>query len=321
MGKFFFLTFLVAFVFGMFVTLRSNVLFAQKATNIISPLPSYLIDSKLVKQLGFWQPKERNVMSSSIIKPKVSAKAVLLYDITTDTVLYEKDSKERLPVASLVKIATAIVALESKDPTAKVRVSANAASVGENSMGLTTGETYTLEELLYGLILNSGNDAAMAIAEAVSGNSKAFVDEMNRKAKILELSDTLFANPSGLEEGNGTVGEYSSARDLVILTKYALTLPPFAKIAETYEYHIPFTTSHKGVDLYNQTNLLTTYHGVKGVKTGYTPGAGLCLVTYAENGGHKIIGVILNSQQRREEMRELLDYSFTVLGVHIPGRN
>lgn len=320
MIKFFIVTLLLAFVFGFFITVRRNVLFAEKSTVIVSPLPRYLSDSNLVKQLSFWQPKEKNVRASSIIKPQVSAKAVLLYDTTTDTVLYEKNSKDRMPIASLVKIATAVVALETKEPVAKMRVSANAASVGENSMGATAGEAYTLEELLYGLVLHSGNDAAMTIAEGVSGTSNNFVLDMNRKAKILGLSDTFFVNPSGLEEEEGLAGEYSSAHDLVMLTKYALTLPLFAKVVQTFEYHIPAATEHKQLDLYNQTNLLTTYPGVKGVKTGFTPSSGLCLVTYAENGGHKIIGVILNSQQRREEMKELLDYSFSVLGVHVPGR-
>jgi serine-type D-Ala-D-Ala carboxypeptidase (penicillin-binding protein 5/6) len=94
----------------------------------------------------------------------------------------------------------------------------------------------------------------------------------------------------------------------------------FARVAATVEHVLPNTTDHKYIYLYNQTNLLTSYPGVKGVKTGFTPGAGLCLITYVENGGHKIIGVILNSESRREEMRELLDYSFTVLGVSVPGR-
>jgi len=92
-------------------------------------------------------------------------------------------------------------------------------------------------------------------------------------------------------------------------------------VAQTVEYQIPYSQDHKYIPLYNQTNLLTSYPGVLGVKTGYTPSAGLCLVTYAENGGHKLIGIILNSPSRREEMRELLDYSFAVLGVKIPGRN
>lgn len=296
-----------------------GILFVRGNTNkkaaltFASPIPSYLINSKLVQGLDFWKPQE-SVLSAKIEQPQITAKAAFVYDITTDKVLYEKNSKEKLPVASLVKIATAIVALETKSEASTIRVSPHAATTGENSMGISAGEIYTLEELLYGLILHSGNDAAEAIAEAVSDTSTQFVEEMNRKGKILGLVDTFFVNPSGLEEDTS---EYSTAYDLAILTKHALSLPTFAKIAQTVEYDIPYSSKHKHIYLYNQTNLLTSYQGIKGVKTGYTPRAGLCLITYAENGGHKLIGVILNSERRREEMRELLDYSFQVLGVAI----
>lgn len=282
---------------------------------ILSPLPSYLTNTRLVQGLDFWKPRESKVLQGSIEKPEITARAAYVYDVTSDKALYEKNSRQRLPVASLVKIATAIVVLETKDPSLKVRISKKAASIGENSMGISEGEVYTLEQLLYGLILHSGNDAAQAIAEFVSGGSGNFVEEMNRKAKILGLSDTLFVNPSGLEESKK---EYSTAYDLSILTKHALTIPLFVKIASTVEYDIPYSPEHKHVYLFNQTNLLTSYLGVKGVKTGYTPSAGLCLVTYAENGGHKLIGIVLNSESRREEMRALLDYSFSVLGVKVP---
>src|SRR5581483_4371880 len=146
------------------------------------------------------------------------------------------------------------------------------------------------------------------------GDVPTFVAHMNQKAKILGLTDTFFVNPSGLEEDPPLPHEYSTAYDLAILTKYALSLPLFAKVAATVEYDIPYTSNHKHIYLFNETNLLTSYPGVKGVKTGYTPSAGLCLITYAENDGHKLIGVILNSESRREEMRALLNYSFSLLG-------
>lgn len=107
--------------------------------------------------------------------------------------------------------------------------------------------------------------------------------------------------------------------DLVVITKYALEkFPLFAEVAATYEHHIPATKFHKAYDLYNETNLISTYPGVKGVKTGYTPEAGMCLITYLDYKGHRIIGVILNSENRREEMKELLDYSLNVLGITPP---
>lgn len=314
-------SFFIAFFATLFVAasliIRGN---SPVAIQVASPLPDYLVNTPLVQGLDFWKPKSANVLQSTIGKPQVSAKAAFIYDITTDTVLYDKNGRERLPVASLVKVMTAIVALESKSPTTLVRVSPNAATTGENSMGISSGERYTLEELLYGLVLHSGNDAAVAIAESTAATVDDFTKLMNQKAKILGLTDTYFANPSGLEDEKDGSQEYSTAYDLAIISKHALTLPTFSKVAATVEYEIPYSSDHKYLYFYNQTNLLTSYPGVKGVKTGYTPSAGLCLITYVENGGHKLIGVILNSESRREEMKELLNYSFALLGVKVPGR-
>ena len=123
----------------------------------------------------------------------------------------------------------------------------------------------------------------------------------------LGLSNTHFTNPSGLQ-GDGD--QYTTAYDLLVMTRFALeNYPAFAKAAATYEYKIPATAEHKAYDILNETNLLTTYKGVEGVKTGYTPDAGLCLVTYLSYKGHRIIGIILGSQNRRMEMKDLLDYS------------
>lgn len=290
-------------------------------TLIHSPLPTYLVNTNLASSLDFWKPQAGSVLASISEKPQITAKAAFVYDLEDEKILYAKNEKERLPVASLVKIATAIVSLETLTLQTNVTISQNAASTGENAMGISAGESYSLEELLYGLVLHSGNDAAVAIAEATSGNADAFVVKMNQKAKILGLIDTHFANPSGLEDDNGKAQEYSTAYDLAVLTKYALSLPTFAKVAETVEYTIPYNENHKYIYLFNQTNLLTSYPGVKGVKTGYTPEAGLCLITYAENGGHKLIGVVLNSESRRDDMKALLDYSFSALGVKVEGRN
>src|SRR3989344_1977145 len=298
--KSFFTAFFAALFIAAILVIRGN---NPVTTTIASPLPDYLVNTPLVQGLDFWKPKSTNVLQSVITKPQVSAKAAFVYDISTDTVLYDKNGKERLPVASLVKVMTAIVALESKSPITLVRVSPNAASTGENRMGISAGERYTLEELLYGLVLHSGNDAAVAIAESVAVTQQDFTNLMNQKAKILGLTDTHFANPSGLEDEEQGAQEYSTAYDLAIITKHALTLPTVAKVAATVEYEIPYSEDHKYLYFFNQTNLLTSYPGVKGVKTGYTPAAGLCLITYSENGGHKLIGVVLNSESRREEMK------------------
>lgn len=184
-----------------------------KLGTFISPLPSYLDLAKTfgVSTLNLWLPDLKKVISQEK-RPEISAKAVLVYDLTTEKVIYAKNPKEKLPVASLVKIITAIIALESEKLGDVYTVSEAAVKVSEDSMGLTAGEKLSLEELLYGVLLVSGNDAAEVIAENFSAKGVAtsdgserqnFVKAMNDKARALGLTDTLFINPTGLEENGG----------------------------------------------------------------------------------------------------------------------
>jgi D-alanyl-D-alanine carboxypeptidase (penicillin-binding protein 5/6) len=139
---------------------------------------------------------------------------------------------------------------------------------------------------------------------------------MNDKVKALGLADTHYTNPSGLE-GDGD--QYTTAYDLFVITKYALeNYPLLGQVVQTPFYNIPQTNTHRSYDLYNETNLLTSYPGVKGVKTGYTPEAGYCLITYLEYKDHKIIAVLLGSENRRQEMKDILDYSLTTEGITPP---
>jgi D-alanyl-D-alanine carboxypeptidase len=244
-----------------------------------------------------------------------TAQSVLLFDLTTDKTLYERSPNARLPMASLTKIMTAIIALENpKSDDAYIVKGSDL--VGEDSMGLSPGEILTREELLYGLILPSGNDAAEVFASNFPGGRTAFIKAMNLKVQALGLTDTNYTNPSGLQ-GDGD--QYTTASDLLVITRYALdNFATFRRVAETFSYTIPETNSHKAYYLENETNLLTTYPGVKGVKTGYTPEAGLCLVTYLEYDDHRIVGIILNSENRRQEMKDLLDYGLTKLAITPP---
>jgi D-alanyl-D-alanine carboxypeptidase len=286
--------------------------------NILSPLPE-LLSSKVPNVLGaeggIWLPNVETVAESRNKTPEITAEAAIAYDLSEGKLLYGRNIKKRLPMASLTKIMTAIIALQNIDMDEEFEVSARAAQVGENSMGLTAGETIGLSDLLYGLMLVSGNDAAETIAQGSPFGRENFIYLMNKKAEELGLSNTNFTNPSGLE-GDGN--QYSTAYDLLVMTRYALLNTKFAKIASTYHHHVPYVESHKEFYLYNETNLLTTYPGVKGVKTGYTYEAGLCLVTYLEYNGHKIIAVLLNAENRRQEMKDLLDYSLKTLGVKPP---
>lgn len=263
-----------------------------------------------------WNP---NSLFNTKNQPEIAGEASIVVDLNSGKVLAEKNADEKREIASLVKIMTAIIALEHKDLTDEIIISKKAASIGENTINLTEGETYTLKELLYGLILHSGNDAAYAISEGVVGENvidtkdkiETFTTWMNIKAKELGLTNTYFADPSGLDDAS-----YSTPRDLVKLTTYALKHQTFRKIVKTVETELT-GQNHKYVYLYNQTNLLTTYPGVYGVKTGYTEKAGLCLITYAHNEGVELIGVVLNSTDRRGDMIQLLDYGFSSLEIKI----
>lgn len=258
-----------------------------------------------------WEPRDTvGVVAEE--QPEISAESGLIVDINSGNIVFEKNSKKEMKIASLVKIMTAVVALEHRRLDEKIIVSERAAGIGENTMGITEGEVYTLEELLYGLMLNSGNDSAYAIAEGVAGNVSDFVDWMNIKAGELNLSDTEFFDPSGLDDNTN-----STAVDLVKLSRYAMQNEDFKKIAGTVDVELPYSEMHKYLYLENQTNLLTTYPGVGGIKTGYTEEAGYCLVTYAKNEGVELIGVVLNSVNRKFDMLNMLDYAFGTYGIEV----
>lgn len=314
---FYFLTlFLASILTGIVLWIIYPVIQAAHHS-ALSPLPDFLSMPKnsQVSTLSLFLPFLETGETTGLEKPKISAKAALIYDLSTSKTLFSKDVDDKLPMASLTKVMTAIIALENQKPDNRYFVT-KAALVGENAMGLTEGEILTLEELLYGLILHSGNDAAEVLAYSYPEGRQKFIEAMNNKAIALGLSNTHFTNPSGLQ-GDGN--QHTTVYDLMIITRYAITnFPLFKKVAATFEHTIPYTREHKEFYLQNETNLLTSYPGVKGVKTGYTPEAGLCLITYLDYGGHQLIGVLLNSNNRRDEMRELLNYSLKVQGVLPP---
>lgn len=292
----------------------------NRGLSVVSPLPkvfgSFTSDKSIRNlPLNNWFPKESFELPKNYSLSLDSESAVSV-DFDSGEILFSKNFKERLPIASVVKIMTALVALENADPSKTFTVSEKAAKVGENSMGLVAGEKITLRELLYGLILVSGNDAAVTIAEGLSGSEEKFVSRMNEEAVRLGLADTHFVNASGLDVDGDN--DYSTAYDVAIVAHYLWqNYPDFRQISSTYHEYIDSTSDHAAYDLYNDTNLLTTYPGVLGIKPGFTWDAGLCLVTYAENGGKKVLAVILGSDDRRGEMKELLDYSFGSLGVYV----
>ncbi len=241
--------------------------------------------------------------------PSVSAKSAILIEAESGRTIYEKNANSRLPMASTTKIMTALVALELADPQEIIAVARDAVGVEGSSIYLTEGETLTLEQLLYALLLESANDAAAAIAIGLSGSIEAFADEMNRMAESLGLCDTHFVNPHGLDHEE----HYTTARELAIITQAALQHPLLSEIVATRKTTIPHAGSEGARLLVNHNKLLRMYEGCIGVKTGFTKHSGRCLVSAAERDGVTLIAVTLHAPDDWQDHTALFDYGFSCL--------
>jgi D-alanyl-D-alanine carboxypeptidase (penicillin-binding protein 5/6) len=230
--------------------------------------------------------------------PEVGAAAALLKDLDSGLMLYTKSERTPLPPASTAKVMTALVVMKRAAPEETVTVSPAAAATGGSRMGLSAGEKLSVRDLLYGLLIPSGNDAAVALAEHVAGNTDAFVELMNQEAQAMGLGDTRFANPHGLDAQGAT----TSATDLAVMTQQAMSFPLFSEIVATRSARVG------GHDLMNTNELLGAYPGSDGVKTGTTDAAGECLVASVNRGGHRLLAVIMGSSDRYADVRALLDY-------------
>ena len=243
--------------------------------------------------------------------PELDAQAAVLVDIDRREALYVKNHHMSRPMASTVKIVTAIVALEHAPLSTIIEVDATAAAMEPNVMGLKAGERLTLEELLYGLMLDSGNDAAEAIARGVFGDRARFIRLMNDLVTKLGLQNTHFANPSGLDDP----AQRSSAYDLAVLTTYALQNPVFREIVGTRRKVIPASgepgREHGWFGPTNLNRLIGSYPGAFGVKPGWTGDAGYTLVAAAERGGRSLLAVVLGSPNHFTDAELLLNYGFT----------
>jgi serine-type D-Ala-D-Ala carboxypeptidase (penicillin-binding protein 5/6) len=236
----------------------------------------------------------------------VLASAAFLYDVTAGRVLYAYDATAHLPMASTTKIMTAWLALRYGHLDDWVTASAAAATIGESTMYLQQGERLRLRDLLYGLLLPSGNDAAIAIAEHVGGSQQRFVAMMNREARSLGMINTYFVNPYGLDApGHGT-----SARDLAVLTLAAMSSPIFRDIVSTTYYTIPATAHNHEHDLVNINQPLWWYPGIIGVKPGTTGAAGRCAVEWAARGKRNLLLVLLGDINLVTDVRDLLNWGF-----------
>lgn len=296
------------------VSHRKSVL-QSKLTGI--PIPSFLsipVNAQ-VTTLDLWKPVLTLTAKRSVPILNMSAESAISYDISTNQLLYAKNQRAQRAMASLTKIMTAIISLEHPKVGDNYLVT-DQALVGEDSMGLVKGEILSLKDLLYGAILHSGNDAAMTLAINYPGGVKSFVKAMNEKSLALGMVNTNFTNPTGLQ-GDGD--QHTTALDLLVLTRYALeNFPQFREVVKTFDYVIPQTSTHQEYDLENETNLISSYPGVEGVKDGYTPEAGLCLISYLHYDNHQIIAIVMGSDNRRGDMKNLLDFSLEQEGIKPP---
>ena len=237
----------------------------------------------------------------------LNARSCVVLDRTSKRILFGKNEYNKVKMASTTKIMTATIILENCDLSKTVTISKKAAGTGGSRLGLKTNDKITIRDLLYGLLLVSGNDAAVALAEACSGSVPDFANLMNEKAKELGLSNTHFETPHGLDSDN----HYTTAYELAILSDYALNNPTFLNIVGTKNYTITINGYPK--NLTNTNELLGNLNGVYGVKTGFTNGANRCLVTSCKRGDMDIICVVLGCDTknfRTSDSTKLINYAF-----------
>jgi D-alanyl-D-alanine carboxypeptidase (penicillin-binding protein 5/6) len=249
---------------------------------------------------------------NSKAKELIYAKNYLLLEEKSNEILAMKNAYDRVPIASTTKITTTMVVLENYNLDDVVEISAKAASQIGSDTNLIAGEKITVKNLLYCMLIKSGNDSAYALAEKYPGGVEKFVEKMNQLAKRLSLTNTHYLDPAGLNPAG-----YSSAYDLSIVTRYALKNEVFAQIVATPEITVDNVAGTRHHDLKNSNRLVNDYQypGAIGVKTGYLPEAGHCLVGAAERDGHLLIAVVLNTNSdavtaSATEARKLLDFGF-----------
>ena len=240
-------------------------------------------------------------------EPELNARIGLILDRNSKTILYEKNGLKQVPMASTTKIMTAIVVLENGDLNDIVTVDKKAAGTGGSRLGLKTNDKITVHDLLYGLLLCSGNDAAVALAVHIGGSVEGFAEMMNKKAKELGCQNSHFITPHGLDQD----GHYTTAYELACMADYALKIPKFKEIVSTKTYTV--TINARGKNITNTNELLGSLDGVYGVKTGFTNGANRCLVTACKRGNLDIITVVLGADTKKirtSDSIKLIEYAY-----------
>ena len=246
------------------------------------------------------------VLSPDDALPRVTARSAVVVEARTGRVLYERNMDNRQFPASTTKIMTLIVALEKGNLDDVVKVGPHAAGTEGSTLWLEEGDEITLRELLYGMMLHSGNDATVAVAEHIAGSVDAFARLMTDKAHEIGANDTNFVNANGLPDD----AHYTTAHDLALIASYGYTLPEFEEIVSTKEITFPWVKDETHL-LRNENQMLWLYEGGNGVKTGYTDAAGRCLVSAAKRDGIQLVAVVLDSNWMWNDSILLLDYGFS----------
>lgn len=261
-------------------------------------------------------PDSSNSVNDTIVEttskpediPSINSRAAVVIDRNSNTILYGKNENEKRKMASTTKIMTCIVVIENGNLNDIVEVSKKAAGTGGSRLGLKAGDKITVLNLLYGLMLCSGNDAAVALSEHIGGSVEGFADIMNSKATTLNLKNTHFETPHGLDKDE----HYTTAYELALLSNYALNNKTFAQIVGTKSYTITINSYSK--TLTNTNELLGNLNGVYGIKTGFTNGANRCLVTACKRNNMDIICVVLGADTknfRTKDSIKLIEYVFS----------
>ena len=240
-------------------------------------------------------------------EPKINSRSAVVIDRKSKNIIYGKNENVKKAMASTTKIMTAMVVIQNTNLNNIVEISKKAAGTGGSRLGLKAGDKITVKDLLYGLLLRSGNDCAVALAEYVAGSVPEFSNLMNQNAQMLDLNNTHFVTPHGLDEEE----HYTTAYELAILADYALNNEVFAQIVNTKSYTININKNSKTLN--NTNELLGNLNGVYGVKTGFTNGAGRCLVTSIKRGNLDVICVVLGADTKKDRTRDsakLIEYTF-----------
>ena len=269
---------------------------------LASALPSLPATGNLPKAIVY------ELARPAPVAPALKARAAIVIDADDGTVVYQLDAHGHHAPASLTKVITALVALDllKLDQPVTVPLSINQLPWDSTRMGLRVGERVTVRELLYGLFLNSGNDAAITLSEAAMPRA-TFMARMNAKAAALGMLDTHFVNPIGLDDP----AHYTSAADLArAATELTSRYPEVAAMAGVERLTLPATPTHHAFNLYNLNDLVRTYPGATGLKTGWTGQAGGCLIATATRGGRHLLAVVMGSPRVFQEAAALLDYGF-----------